>query len=83
MIILLVSATEARDLMARKPDQGLRAYIGRELSLERLLPDDNLPDVVELRKLELDDSGRHYIAVMRTYATAEAADRAWNRKETA
>ena len=78
MIVLMVSAAEARDLMAGKPDRGLCAYISRELSLEHLLPDDNLPEAVELRRIELDGEGRNYVAVMRTYATAEAADRAWN-----
>lgn len=77
MIVLLVSAAEAQALIAGKPDQALRHYMTRELSLERLLPDDNLPNAVLLRGLELDVNKRNYIATVRMYATCEAADRAW------
>lgn len=77
MIVLLVSLTEARQLHEGKPDQALKAYVARELSLERILPDDNLPIAVLLRDLELDAEARHYVAVTRTYATAAAADLAW------
>ncbi len=77
MIILLVSAAEAEDLMRGRPDRGVIDYIAREFSLERVLPDDNLPEAVELRHLTLDGERRHYIAVMRTYGSVDAADRAW------
>lgn len=77
MIVLLVSAQEAEALMRGKPDRGLIDYIAREFSLERLLPDDCLPERVELQRLELDSERRHYVAIVRTYASAEDADQVW------
>lgn len=81
MIVLLLSVAEAQSLIDRSPDRSpdlaLCAYIAREMQMEKLLPDHNLPNAVILRGLELDDSQRHYIASVRTFATCEAADRAW------
>lgn len=76
MIVLLVSAAEAQSLIQGEPDRALCAYIKREFSLERILPDDNLPETVTLRQLTLDGKARHYVAIV-SYATTEAADRAW------
>ncbi len=82
MIVLMVSAKEAESLIAGKPDQALRAYVKRELIMENLLPDDNLPETVTLTGLELSPDGRHYIASV-TYASAEQADQAWELKASA
>jgi hypothetical protein len=81
MIVLLLSLAEAQSLLDtqhKQPlDRGLLDYIGREMVLERLLPDDNLPDYVELQQVGLDATERHYVAVIRTYASVEKADQAW------
>jgi hypothetical protein len=73
----MVSLAEARALMQGEPDRALVAYLGREVQMDALLPDDNLPNAVLLRGLELDASQRHYVATIRTYATCDAAERAW------
>lgn len=80
MILLLVSLAEAQALIAGTPDQALRGYLTRELALERLLPDDNLPTDVLLRGLDLTPDGRAYAATYRHYATTEAADKAWTTR---
>jgi hypothetical protein len=79
VIVLLLSAHEAQTLIDGQPDRGLSAYLARELQMERLLPDDNLPEVVVLRHLELAEGGRSYLATV-TFSTKDAADRAWSVK---
>lgn len=79
MIVLLLSLEEVDELLATpsRANIALRQYLARERSLERLLPDDNLPAAILLRGLELDADRRNYVVVARHYETAEAADRAW------
>lgn len=82
MIVLLLSAGEAQHLLAWKDmDRGLRDYLARELQMEQLLPDNNLPESVELRQIGLSEDRRHYEAVTRTYGTVAQADQAWALKE--
>ena len=74
MIVLIVSAQEARDLIAGKPSKDLQKYVRSHLKLEECLPDDDLPHTVVLEKL--DDS---YSCVYRCYSDARSAERALMR----
>lgn len=75
MIVLLVSLAEAERLLRGKPDLGLKEYIARQLPMEQLMPDENLPTRVLLEQIEGGERG--YTVVIREFGTSEQADQAW------
>lgn len=79
MIILCVSLSEARDLIAGRPDRALQMYLQQEAKMESLLPDDNLPNAILLRGVELDADKRNYVVTYRTYASFFEAEEAWRQ----